>query len=165
MKVKVVKKQENSKMCFICGVENPIGTKSPFYELENGEVMCYFEGPDEYQSYPQRMHGGISATVLDEAIGRAILVHHPDLWGVTIDLSLRYRKPVPLNTKLRCVARIIKDTKRIFEGEGEILLPDGSVAVEATGRYFKMPIEKIAENAEMGEEMLLIPDDVTEVER
>ena len=165
MKVKVVKKQENSKMCFVCGMENPIGTKSPFYELENGEVMCYFTAPYEYQSYPGRMHGGISATMLDEAIGRAILIEHPDLWGVTIDLSLRYRQPVPLGVKLRCVARITKDTRRIFEGAGEILLPDGSVAVEATGRYFKMPINKISEGANMDEEMFLIPDDVTEVER
>lgn len=63
--------------------------------------------------------------------------------GVTVELSLKYRKPVPLDIPLKVVGRITRSTHRIFEGSGEILLEDGTVAVEAQGRYLKMPIEKI----------------------
>ena len=38
-----------------------------------------------------------------------------------------------------------KDSKRIFEGTGEILLSDGDVAVEGHGKYIKLPLSKIAD--------------------
>ena len=65
------------------------------------------------------------------------------MWGVTVELELKYKKPVPLNMPLKAVGRITKNSRRIFEGTGEILLPDGSVAVTAQGKYLKMPIDKI----------------------
>jgi hypothetical protein len=58
---------------------------------------------------------------------------------------VRYRRPVPLDEELRVVGRITKDSSRLFDGTGEILLADGEVAVEASGKYLKMPIERIAE--------------------
>lgn len=164
MKVKVLKKQDNSKMCFACGMNNSIGMKSPYYELENGDLLTYFEAPDEYQSYPGRMHGGIAAIVVDEIIGRAVQVNHPDFWGVTIDLALRYHKPVPLNTRLRCVGRIVKESRRVFEGTAEILLPNGDVAITATGRYFKLSMDKIADGTNIDDEMFYVKDDVNEVD-
>ena len=145
MKYKVVKKQENSSKCIVCGLNNKLGLKASFYELENGELVSIFTPIEEHQSYPGRLHGGIIASILDETIGRAIMIKHEKLWGVTIELSLKYRKPIPLNEELRVIGRITKDGSRIFEGTGEILLKTGQVAVTAIGRYFKMPIDKIAE--------------------
>ena len=42
---------------------------------------------EEHQSYPGRLHGGISSTILDETIGRAILLLQPDVWGVTVEIK------------------------------------------------------------------------------
>ena len=42
MKQKVVAKQPNSRMCYVCGLKNPIGLRAAFYELENGEVAGEF---------------------------------------------------------------------------------------------------------------------------
>ena len=70
---------------------------------------------------------------------------HPDAWGVTAEITLRFRRPVPLGGEMRCRARVTRDTRRLFEGSGEIVLEDGSVAVEARGKYVKMPIGTIAE--------------------
>jgi len=58
--------------------------------------------------------------------------------GQTAELHLRYRAPVPLNQPLLIVARVTRDIRRIFEGSAELKLPDGTVAVEATGRYFSL---------------------------
>ena len=80
---------------------------------------------EEHQSYPGRLHGGISSTILDETIGRAILLLQPGAWGVTVEFNVRFRKPVPLDEEVRCVARITRDASRLFEGTGEILLADG----------------------------------------
>ena len=98
---------------------------------------------EEHQSYPGRLHGGIASAILDETIGRAITISYPGTWGVTVELSLRYRKPVPLTSEIRAVGRITRDTRRLFEGSGEILLADGTVAVEARGKYLKAQLDEI----------------------
>jgi uncharacterized protein (TIGR00369 family) len=142
---KVTQAQPISRMCLVCGLENEMGLKAQFLELDNGELVGVFTPRQELQGYPGRLHGGIASTILDETIGRVISIADPDVWGVTIELSVRYRKPVPLDHEVRAVGRITRDTSRIFEGEGEIVLEDGTVAVEATGKYMKLPIEKIAD--------------------
>jgi acyl-coenzyme A thioesterase PaaI-like protein len=145
MRLLVTAKQENSKMCLVCGLKNPFGLKASFYELENGELLALFRPSPEHQSYPGRLHGGIATAILDETIGRAILMLSRDLWGVTIDFRTRYRKPVPLEEEIRVVGRIDHVARRYFEGSGQILLKDGSVAVEGKGKYIKLPIDKIAD--------------------
>ncbi|MBN2404792.1 MAG: PaaI family thioesterase [Coriobacteriia bacterium] len=142
---RVDRTQNISRMCMICGTENDMGLHARFYELESGELLGIFRPLEQHQSYPGRLHGGVSSAILDETIGRAINMSDHDAWGVTVELSVRFRKPVPLDAEVRAVARITKDSRRLFEGSGEILLEDGTVAVEASGRYMKMPIDKIAE--------------------
>jgi len=145
MKHTVNAAQNISRMCMVCGTENDLGLHAKFYELDDGALLGLFAPLDVHQSYPGRLHGGISSAILDETIGRAVNISDKDAWGVTVELSVRFRKPVPLDGEIRAIGRITKDSRRIFEGTGEILLPDGTVAVEATGRYMKMPIEKIAD--------------------
>jgi len=137
--------QNVSRMCLVCGRDNDASLKARFLELDTGELLGIFQPLPEHQSYPGRIHGGISSAMLDETIGRAINITDPEAWGVTVELTVRYRKPVPLDGEIRAIARITRDSKRLFEGSGEIVLDDGSVAVEATGRYMKLPIERIAE--------------------
>lgn len=147
MKWRVTGKQHISKNCLVCGIENPFGLKTKFYELENKEVVGYFTGHTYLQSYPHILHGGISATILDETIGRAIMAHYgQESFGVTIELNLKYKKPVPLDVELKVVGRIVNDKGRIFEGTGELILPDGEVAVTASGRYMKRNVTQIVEN-------------------
>lgn len=142
----VVSKQPNSKMCFVCGLRNSLGLRASFYELDNGDLVATFTPETEHQGYPGRLHGGIASAVLDETIGRAILLRQDnDVWGVTAGLNLRFRKPVPLGEPLRVVGRITKETQRHFEGRGELLLADGTKAVEASGKYLKFQLDSIAD--------------------
>ena len=146
MRYKVTGKQPNSKMCLVCGLKNPYGLKTFFYELENGELMSVCRLMEEHQSYPNRLHGGITTALLDETIGRAILIKSKgEIWGVTLEFTTRYKKPIPLDGELRVIGRITKEGKRIFEGTGELLLADGSVAAEGNGKYIKQPLDKIAD--------------------
>lgn len=137
--------QNISRMCMVCGVDNSAGLHARFLELDNGELLAEFDPAPEHQGYPGRLHGGIASTILDEAIGRAINITHPDVWGVTVELNVKFRKPVPIDSTVRAICAITRDTSRLFEGEGRIVLEDGTVAIEATGRYMKLPIDKIAD--------------------
>jgi uncharacterized protein (TIGR00369 family) len=150
MKRKVLAAQNISRMCLVCGTENRAGLKARFYELDDGELLGVFRPLEEHQSYPGRLHGGIASAILDETIGRAIMIAQPGAWGVTAELTIRYRKPVPLGADVRVVARITRDAGRLFEGTGEIVLEDGSIAVEASGKYLRMPLADITE-AGLGE--------------
>jgi len=141
----VLATQNISRMCMVCGRDNRSSLNARFYELEGDELLGIFETLDEHQSYPGRLHGGISSAILDETIGRAINLTDPDAFGVTVELTLKFRKPVPLEGEVRAIGRITRDSSRLFEGTGEIVLSDGTIAVEASGKYMKMPIEKIAE--------------------
>jgi len=156
----VKRKQPNSKMCLVCGLKNPYGLKASFFELENNELVCLFTPRDMHQSYPGRLHGGIAAAILDETIGRALMVKHDEtVWGVTVEYTTRYKKPIPLNQVLKVVARITNETSRTFEGNGEIVLPDGKVAAEGFGKYLKLPIEKIADFHADEQEWKVVPMD------
>ena len=167
MKRKVIAKQQNSRMCFVCGLKNTAGLRAFFYELEGGDLMAVFNVRDEHQSYPGRLHGGISATVLDETIGRSILIRSKgEVWGVTVEFTMRFKKPVPTDRPVRAVGRIVNEGSRFFDGTGEILLEDGTVAVEGRGRYIKMPLSKIADFDLDKQEWKIVtaPDDPLEVE-
>ncbi len=159
-------KQQNSKMCLVCGLKNPYGLRSSFYELDNDELLAVFKPMEEHQSYPGRLHGGIATAVLDETIGRAIMIKHRDIWGITIEFNTRYRKPVPLTEEIRVIGRIVKETHRFFEGTGEVLLEDGSIAVEGRGRFLKLPLEEIADFDFEEQEWKVVPspDDPQEIE-
>ena len=82
--------------------------------------------------------------ILDETIGRAINVSDTQTWGVTVEFTVKFRKPVPLDGEVKAVGRIIRDSSRMFEGTGEIILEDGTVAAEGRGRYMKLPLQDIA---------------------
>jgi uncharacterized protein (TIGR00369 family) len=144
MSHKIVHSQNISKNCPVCGVDNVFGLKTRFYETEGNELIAVFTPLNEHQSYPNVMHGGISATILDEVIGRAIMMTtDSNTFGVTFNLNVRYKKPVPLGSELKAVSRITKDRGRIFEGTGELYLPNGEVAVEAEGKYMKRRLDQI----------------------
>ncbi|RPI06116.1 MAG: PaaI family thioesterase [Ignavibacteriae bacterium] len=146
MEHRVTGKQQNSKMCFLCGLKNSFGLKAAFYELESNELVCIFTPSNEHQSYPGRLHGGITTAVLDETIGRAIMmISKEEVWGVTIEFTTRFKKQIPLNQELRVVGRITNETSRTFEGTGELLLPGGEVAATGFGKYLRMPLDKISD--------------------
>ncbi|OFW61648.1 MAG: thioesterase [Actinobacteria bacterium RBG_16_64_13] len=144
MKRGVKAAQKVSRMCLVCGVENPAGLKGRFFELEGGELAGVFQTGQQHQGYPGRLHGGLVSAILDETIGRAINLAHSDAWGVTVEFTVKFRKPVPLDREIRAIGRITRDSSRIFEGTGEIVLEDGSIAANAHGKYLKLPIDAVA---------------------
>ncbi|UCG92865.1 MAG: PaaI family thioesterase [candidate division WOR-3 bacterium] len=146
MRHTITGKQPNSKMCLVCGMKNPLGLKAFFYETDAKELIAIFKTIEEHQSYPNRLHGGIAAAILDETIGRAILMHHEEeVWGVTVEFKTRFKKAIPLNDELRVIGRITKEGSRFFEGTGELLLSNGDIAVTAEGKYLKLPLDQIAD--------------------
>ncbi|MBN1262232.1 MAG: PaaI family thioesterase [Anaerolineae bacterium] len=125
--------QPTSRMCFVCGRDNPVGLHLQLYEdHEAGEVVVPVVIPEAYQGYPGIVHGGILATILDEVTGRAIMmeVSHDYFW-VTAKMTVRYRKPTPTGTSLLVAGWVVERRGRSARVAGEIRLADGVVTVES----------------------------------
>lgn len=162
--MKVVSKQRNSKMCIICGMDNPIGLKAQFYNMEDGSVMTPFRYKKEHQSFPQRVHGGIIAAMLDELGLRACWTESEEIFGVTTSMEVKYRKPVPYDTDLIGKGRVEKENSRFLKVKTEILDKSGQVLAEAEVKYIKLAVEKIVNDIDIHEEMhYLIKDDIKEI--
>jgi acyl-coenzyme A thioesterase PaaI-like protein len=131
--------QPNSKHCFVCGLENPVGLKLRFFNRDDGAVCTTLVVPDHFQGYPGVAHGGIIATVLDEAMGRAAMVADPDRFLVTVKMEIKYRQAVPTAQPVTIIAQLEKDRGGTATAVGKVLLTDGAVAVEASGLLAEMP--------------------------
>ena len=143
---KVTEKQPNSKMCFVCGLKNKFGLNASFYETDSNELIALFKPRQEHQGYPGRLHGGIAAAILDETIGRTITTGKDnEIWGVTLEFNIKYKKPIPLDEEIKVVAKLTYEDKRLFGGTGKILLFNGEIAATAEGKYLRLQIEKIAD--------------------
>ena len=157
---KIKDTQNISRHCLVCGVENDFGLKTRFHETEECEVVALFTPQEFHQSYPNITHGGITAAILDETIGRAIMMSHDrNTFGVTIELNVKYKRPVPYGVELKAVGRITNDNGRIFEGTGELYLPDGKLAASAAGKYMKRQLGQITDE-DFKENDWFTPEDI-----
>jgi acyl-coenzyme A thioesterase PaaI-like protein len=167
MKYPIVRKQQNSHMCFVCGLDNDFGLKASFYETSGNELIAIFLPSEKHQGYPGRLHGGIASTILDETIGRAICTGKEEqVWGVTVEFTVKYKKPVPLDHEIRVITRITREEGRFFYGSGEILLENGDVAVSAEGKYMRATLGKITDKefTETGWRIVKDDNDPQEIE-
>ena len=128
-------KQPNSRMCFICGLENPVGLHLHIYETDPGVVETTYTAPDHFQGYPGVLHGGIVAAILDEITARAHMgsdVSNPRFM-FTAKLEVKYRQNVPTGKVLKIIGKAGKTKARsaeawagIYDVETDELLAEGT---------------------------------------
>lgn len=162
--MRVIKKQNNSKMCIICGLDNTASAKASFYEMEDQTLCSLFQFQDLHQSYPGRVHGGMISAMLDELACRAYWIYDPNQLAVTMTLDTKFRKPVPYQTPLIGTAKITKRTNRYFEAYCEILNEAKEVLAEGNIRYLLMPNEKITDASIQDEMPYFVEDDILEID-
>ncbi len=133
--------QPNSRMCFICGVQNPAGLKVRFYEDGKTTVRAEVVIPEVYQGYPGVAHGGVVAALLDEAAGRAVMIGAPERFMVTAQLKVRYHHPVPIGQTLLLIAHPLRVGTRLARARAELRRPDGTLCAEAEAVLVNVPPE------------------------
>jgi len=141
---KVLKKQNVSKDCVVCGTHNPFSLVSKFYELEDKYLVGVLSAKEIHQSYPERMHGGMISAVIDETIGRAVQINAPEIWGVTGELKVRFLKPTPLGVELRCFAKLYLENSRMFKGVAILETQNGELVASGEATYIKLDINQIS---------------------
>jgi uncharacterized protein (TIGR00369 family) len=135
--------QPSSRHCFGCGVDNPSGLGLTFYSVGPDRVECEAVIGEQFQGYPGVVHGGIVATMLDEIVGRVLLIDDPTRRLMTAKLVVRYRRPVPIHQPLKIIAWLVRDRGRYATANSEIRLVDGTVAAEAEGTLAEVPGDRM----------------------
>jgi acyl-coenzyme A thioesterase PaaI-like protein len=155
-----MEKQASARNCFICGVENQNGLQLRFYISEPGKVFADYTVPLRFEGYPGIVHGGVVAAMLDEVAGRAFITGDPPRFMVTAKLTVRYRKPVPVNQPLHLIGYAKEDKGRMAIAAGEIRDMQNNLLAEAEVVLANMPSEVVERNKDWDErEWMVYPDE------
>lgn len=138
-----LRKLPGSKNCFVCGGENPVGLKLNFFSPEPGQVCVNLWIPSEYQGYPDVVHGGIIAAILDETGGRSQMIDSTRFM-VTAQLNIRYRLPIPTETDLLAIGMAGEYRGRVSHAHSQIQNLAGEILAEAELVLVEIPETQLA---------------------
>ncbi|MGE5204819.1 MAG: PaaI family thioesterase [Chlamydiota bacterium] len=126
--------RQQKNYCFACGKNNPEGMHLRFsYDEEKKRFISRFRLGRRYTGPPGHAHGGVIATILDEAMGKVNKIHN--VVALTSEISVQYLKPVPLNKPLRVEARGVSVRGRRHINAAEIINQHGDVLARSRGTF------------------------------
>jgi uncharacterized protein (TIGR00369 family) len=125
--------------CFACGKDNPQGMRLKFYiDEQTRQAVCKFKLTRRYQGPPGHAHGGIIATILDEAMGKVNKLSK--VVALTRVMSVEYLKPVPLGKPLIVTARQQHADGREHTNLAEITDDKGQILARSTGKFIAVDV-------------------------
>jgi len=128
--------------CFACGKNNPEGMRLRFtYDEDRDCFISRFRLGKRYTGPPGHCHGGIIATILDEAMGKVNKLRQ--VIALTSEITIHYLKPVPLNKPLRVESREVKVSGRQHINMAEILNRKGEVLARGRGLFIAIDPHKM----------------------
>ncbi len=133
----------------VIGLANPVAppVRVAVIEGEGGrpEIAGLANFGFAYEGPPTCVHGGVIAELLDEVLGAAnIVAEHPAMTGT---LTVRYRKPTPLNTDLRVEARFVRvDGRKVYTWGG--IFVEDVLTAEADGIFIEVVPTQMLDIAE-----------------
>lgn len=135
-----VKRKKN--YCFACGKDNPAGMHLKFALAPDGQhFVSRFRLSSRYTGPPGHCHGGIIATILDDAMSKLNKLH--DVTAATSELTVNYLKPVPLHTPLRVESHSASKRGRRLTHLAEIKDEKGTVLARGSGVFVIIDPHKV----------------------
>lgn len=122
----------DDSMCFGCSTKNPIGLKLKF-EQDGDVCRAQFTAGPEHQGWNGVIHGGLVATMLDEAMAQWLWQR--GIATMTAEMTVRYSRPVPVGERLTIEGKLVSQKGRLLQMAGEVILPGGTVAARAKAKF------------------------------
>ena len=119
--------------CFGFGPANPIGLHLDFFLAEDHSVVSLPTIPDTYEGPKGYLHGGIIATLLDEAMSKANRAR--GVTAMTRQMQVEYLRPVPSGAAIRIEGQVSRSEGRKHWTEARILSAEGAVLAHASGLF------------------------------
>ena len=128
--------------CFGCGKDNKDSMKLKFiYDEARDRFICRFRLGKRFTGPPRHCHGGIIATILDEAMAK--LNKPRQVIAMTRQITVDYLKPVPLYTPLRVESAEVSVRGRRRMRTAEILTETGTVLAHSRGVFVTVDPHKV----------------------
>lgn len=129
----------NISNCFGCCDTNDIGLKLAF-ENHPAEVRTAVQLGRAYESYPGIVHGGIVSTVLDECMGRAIMVFTGKM-AVTMGMRVRFIGVCESEKDYSASGTLISTSDKLIKAEARIVTRDGHLIALAEASWMIIEAE------------------------
>jgi len=128
--------------CFVCGMDNPEGMHLKFVLDEKRQTfVCHFSLDKRYTGPPGHCHGGIIATILDDAMGKVNKLHK--VVALTREMTVEYIRPVPLYAALHVEGREVEKRGRTHINSAEILNEQDEVLARSRGLFIAIDPEEM----------------------
>jgi len=127
-------KTRNDERCFCCGSKNDRGLKLSFSYPEEGRAETSLTIPEYFTGWEDLTHGGLISMLLDETMAHACLSRGTP--GVTAELTVRFKKPLPVESIVSVQGRTTEVRGRTAATEGQIQGSDGTVYATARAKFF-----------------------------
>lgn len=122
--------------CFGCGPANAGGLYLEFLLAEDGRVVCLPTIPDSFEGPAGYLHGGIIATLLDEAMSKSVRAQ--GLTAMTRQMEINYLRPVPSGAPIRVEGRLVRSEGRKHWSEARIVDTRGHTLADAKGLFIEV---------------------------
>jgi uncharacterized protein (TIGR00369 family) len=123
-----------SNKCFGCGGDHAGGMKLTFEQDNvNRKIVGRFVLGERFQGGGGFAHGGIIATLLDEAMGK--VCRFREVRAVTAELTVEYLKPINVRSEIVVEGREMEQKGRNLFMTGEIRNGVGEVLARGRGRF------------------------------
>ena len=132
--------------CFGCGQTNPVGLHLEFLIAPDGSVVGRPIIADTFEGHPGYLHGGIIATLLDEAMSKALRA--TGRTAMTRHMEVDYLRPVPSGAQLRIEGRVVRSDHRKHWAEAAILNGEGSVLAQGSGLFIELRPKHLEQESE-----------------
>jgi acyl-coenzyme A thioesterase PaaI-like protein len=128
--------------CLVCGRDNPHGLHLNFsVDPETGIVRAEFTPGEHHIGFRGMAHGGILASVFDEAMVWAAS-WQGKRFCVCGELTVRFRQTAQIGKPLQIEARITSPRARLIQASATARDGDGELVAESTGKYVPMAVER-----------------------
>src|SRR3954464_1387644 len=136
--------------CFGCGKDNPEGMRLKFYlDEKRRRSVGRFRLPTRYQGPPGHAHGGVIATLLDEAMGKINKLRQ--VVALTKTMEVEYMRPVPLGKPIVVEGYEVRVRGRKHTNAAEIRNEKGAVLARSTGLFIAIdPMKLFAKHLPKG---------------
>lgn len=123
----------NTRGCFCCGLENPAGLHLQVH-TDRRIVETRFSLRPEFCGFKNTIHGGITATVLDEIMAWACGVGAKS-FAYCAEMTVRFKKPAHPGAELVARGEVVESNRRLIQCRAELRDAAGELLAEATGKY------------------------------
>jgi uncharacterized protein (TIGR00369 family) len=122
--------------CFGCGEANPMGMHLEFLLAEDGSVVCLAAVPDTFEGPVGYVHGGIIATLLDEAMSKAVRAR--GVRAMTRHMEVDYLRPVQSGAPIRLEGHVTHHEGRKHWVQARILNDEGTELAKGKGLFIEL---------------------------